>query len=702
MVLKLTSSFSLHAQAMLQAIQKNVLASIRKSVGMCRVSRNDVHETLDTVMRQCRSHQLYAAKNFFSPKRWVSVQFRRQKNCSRLYATGTSQSSPIKPVSGFETTLRQVLTPKQEQILKEEVSLLNELLDGLKEFGATQNDLREVKKSIQQLEQLFLLVVVGEFNSGKSSFLNALLGKKWLPEGITPTTSKIHLLRYGDEFQLIDKIPDDEGSSDKVIVTIPVEWLKQISLVDTPGTNAVIKSHQDITENFIPRSDLVLFVTSSDRAFTESERSFMSLVHEYRKKFVIVLSKIDLLEEPHQIEELKAYVREQCRKFFGEEPEIFPVSSKLAIKAKTSVAHIQNPQERQQELQKNPNWVVSRFGALETYILQHLNPQKRTFLKLKNPLGIAERLVKKYLQELKARTALIEVDVDVLKNIQQAIDDFQNDMKKDFRYHQEHIDNVLLRLQQRGEEWFNDNIVLTKIFSLIRSETLRQQFEKEVVMEFSKEVEQHIAELVDWFLEKQGKFWTRTVEYMMTRVQNSRSDKIVGKLQMQFHYDRASLLQTIGESSKSVVQSWDKDKEVQELSAKITAAVYQTAVLEFGVIVGLATALSFALLDITGILAATGVAVGGFGLLPYRRYALRSNFKKQIQTVRDRMKETLEIHFLKQLAKCVHDLEDNFRPYTHFITKEYQKLQDTNDRLQKISKSIPELSQLIDANFEKI
>jgi hypothetical protein len=68
---------------------------------------------------------------------------------------------------GFEATLRQVLTPKQEELLKEEISLLNELLEGLKEFGATATDLREVKRSIQQLEELFLLVVVGEFNSGK-------------------------------------------------------------------------------------------------------------------------------------------------------------------------------------------------------------------------------------------------------------------------------------------------------------------------------------------------------------------------------------------------------------------------------------------------------------------------------------------------------------------------------------------------------
>lgn len=90
-------------------------------------------------------------------------------------------------------------------------------------------------------------------------------------------------------------------------------------------------------------------------------------------------------------------------------------------------------EERYRELQKNPHWIESHFGVLETYILQHLNPQKRSILKLKNPLGVADRLIKKYFQEINTRATLLQSDVDILKNIQHSIVEFKNDMKKDFR-----------------------------------------------------------------------------------------------------------------------------------------------------------------------------------------------------------------------------------------------------------------------------
>ncbi len=84
-------------------------------------------------------------------------------------------------------------------------------------------------------------------------------------------------------------------------MTYPVEWLRDINIVDTPGTNAVIRRHQEITEDFVPRADLVLFVTSADRPFSESERAFIERIREWGKKVVFVVNKIDILETPADI-----------------------------------------------------------------------------------------------------------------------------------------------------------------------------------------------------------------------------------------------------------------------------------------------------------------------------------------------------------------------------------------------------------------
>ncbi|HQF69357.1 MAG TPA: dynamin family protein, partial [Anaerolineaceae bacterium] len=93
----------------------------------------------------------------------------------------------------------RILTPLQEDLLSRERSLLNDLRLKLLGYDASQEDVTSLGHSISQLDDLFLLVIVGEFNAGKSAFINALLGQKLLREGVTPTTSQINILRYGEK-----------------------------------------------------------------------------------------------------------------------------------------------------------------------------------------------------------------------------------------------------------------------------------------------------------------------------------------------------------------------------------------------------------------------------------------------------------------------------------------------------------------------
>lgn len=176
----------------------------------------------------------------------------------------------------------KILNNQQEKTLKHERNFLNDLQLELVENNVAKEDLDSLKHSIRQLDDLFLIVIVGEFNSGKSAFINALLGQQLLKEGVTPTTSQINILRYGEknESHLIEK--------DQTILSFPVEILSELSIVDTPGTNAIIRQHEELTTHFVPRADLILFVTSADRPFTESERSFMQSIRDWGKKVVII------------------------------------------------------------------------------------------------------------------------------------------------------------------------------------------------------------------------------------------------------------------------------------------------------------------------------------------------------------------------------------------------------------------------------
>src|SRR5436309_10554387 len=207
--------------------------------------------------------------------------------------------------------LRRILDQKQEVLLTEERRLLGELAVTLARFDAAGDDQAALERSVRQLDELFLLVVAGEFNAGKSAFINALLGSRVLEEGVTPTTTRVQILKHGPEVARTTA----EAALD--VVTAPVDLLQEINIVDTPGTNAIHREHEAITREFVPRSDLVLFVTSADRPFTESERGFLQGIRDWGKKIVIVVNKIDILETPEDVGRVLAFVAENARTLLG-------------------------------------------------------------------------------------------------------------------------------------------------------------------------------------------------------------------------------------------------------------------------------------------------------------------------------------------------------------------------------------------------
>ncbi len=137
------------------------------------------------------------------------------------------------------------------------------------------------------------------------------------------------------------------------MTTAPAELLREVQIVDTPGTNAIIREHEQITTNFVPRADLVLFVTSADRPFTETERAFLETIRGWGKKIVVVVNKVDIFERPEELDEVLTFVRSASQQLLGTSPEVFAVSARLALRAKQGSPSV---------------WTASRFEPLERYI----------------------------------------------------------------------------------------------------------------------------------------------------------------------------------------------------------------------------------------------------------------------------------------------------------------------------------------------
>ena len=224
----------------------------------------------------------------------------------------------------------RLLGASAERQLVEVRQQLADLRDILVALPATAPDLATLSASVRQLDELFMIVVVGEFNAGKSAFVNALLGERIFEEGVTPTTARIQLIRYG---ATAASGHDDRGA---LVMTAPVELLRDLQIVDTPGTNALNREHERLTREFVPRADLVVFVTSADRPFTESERAFLETIRDWGKKIVIVVNKVDILESNDQLSQVLTFVDQAASRLLGVTAERFAVSARrrLARKAR--------------------------------------------------------------------------------------------------------------------------------------------------------------------------------------------------------------------------------------------------------------------------------------------------------------------------------------------------------------------------------
>ena len=122
------------------------------------------------------------------------------------------------------------------------------------------------------IRQPLLFVVVGEVKAGKSSLLNALFGREFAKTGVLPATDRVCIFRYGEVEKTVDVSPQ------LIERFLPIDFLRDFNVVDTPGTNTMVAEHQRITEEFVPRADLVLFVFSVVNPWTQSAWDLLAFV----------------------------------------------------------------------------------------------------------------------------------------------------------------------------------------------------------------------------------------------------------------------------------------------------------------------------------------------------------------------------------------------------------------------------------------
>lgn len=256
-------------------------------------------------------------------------------------------------LQNFIDEYKKVYTPKKP-------TFDDSLVGKLKEFGYTlENEKffpsRELINEVENLKRRggepMKIAITGQFSSGKSTFLNALLARNILPTGITPVTSKVNYIRYGneltikvryhngkDEFHSIEGLSrftdQRESGEDIAYLTIyaPLELLKDIVFVDTPGLNSQAKVDTKTTQKVLKQVDGIIWLTLIDNAGKMSEAEVLeSYMDAYANKSLCVLNQKDKFT-PEQVEQTSSYVKEAFAKYFS---QVVPISALEALKARS-------------------------------------------------------------------------------------------------------------------------------------------------------------------------------------------------------------------------------------------------------------------------------------------------------------------------------------------------------------------------------
>jgi small GTP-binding protein len=209
----------------------------------------------------------------------------------------------------------------------------------------------EVARAASDFDQPLLVTVMGEFSSGKSTFVNAFIGEDVAPTGVTPTTATINVVKYGRErggriiyrdgraeslawTELFERLPGLDADAARQIslveILLPLEQLARVHLVDTPGLNSILPEHEQVARGFISRADAVVWLFAVQQAGKASEREALARLKDEGVRVLGVLNKVDQIDG----KEKTALTRHVEKELGGLVEAVVPVSARRAVEKK--------------------------------------------------------------------------------------------------------------------------------------------------------------------------------------------------------------------------------------------------------------------------------------------------------------------------------------------------------------------------------
>ncbi len=578
------------------------------------------------------------------------------------------------------------LATDYEAIRRREYELITDLLEVLPRVDNLPPErVAQVRDALFHADHPFLMVFVGPFSSGKSSLINALVGKPdLLKVGVVPTTDRISILRWGEDAQRAATGGDVET------VFYPSPLLKKVSFVDTPGLESVFTTHEETTRKFLHRSDVVLLVMLATQAMTARNLEYLQTLSDYGKKVIIVINQMDLLT-PEEAQTVRDYVLDQSQARLGYAPEVWLMSARQGLAARSGGSVDQTA------------WEASGLHRIEAYVDEQLSDADRLRQKLSTPLQITRNVSQAALEALRANQAALDTYQNIAENIERQLEAQKRELDRVVRDTTLRISEKFGEAAMRGSEAIRDVFRLGRAgSSLLRGfaelvglgrltrgasgvSYVRSAFERHKAFAPVNELADVVAKLGPQLEGKDIQDIDDLVKYAQREIDGlppAIRAKVIGTVQAPLQYDRSPLAKVRAELETLENAAREDESERLDQAARNTLlylVVYEILLLLFG----------FFFLQVLPpeqapvvLVLVLGLMLLGLAALPLRGRALEAAYTRRMLVLQAQYVEAVSKAAEQQIAYGMRLRREAIAPLTRLIEAQTQIQTEQLTRLQ--------------------
>jgi GTPase SAR1 family protein len=528
---------------------------------------------------------------------------------------------------------------------------------------------------LTDVREPLLFVVVGEVKAGKSSLLNALFGHEFAKVDVLPATDRVYIFRYGAEEKSVVVSPQLTERY------LPISFLRDFNVVDTPGTNTMVPEHQTITESFIPRADLVLFVFSVVNPWSQSAWDLLNFVQKkWLKNVVFVLQQADL-RESKEIEVIHRHLRDTAMQKLGFAPPVFPVSARKALLARTT------------GLNKEGLWQESQFGPLEDQISHMVTESGVRILKLRSTARTAGVILEEVAEEIRGCFDTILRDEEQLTRVEEFLRARKDQTLRQVAGFLRGVEQACREGARQGTKLLEEKLSFWRTWRLVWSrQQWQQEFQTEVEAKLRQTVQPQIENAVQLLETDLRGLWPQLQDMLGAQFDPADKNRMSTNMP-DFARQRRDLLQSIQLTLVERIASKGVEEQLAKMFRETAAWLRLPAgVAAAGGIITVIVAMSSAsVADVTGVLAASAAVIGTIVAFTQRRKIL-SAYDNEMETKRLELIHAIEQQMNHAIDLFYQEISVAFAPLGAFCTTERKRYEPLMQRAGKLKATFLALS----------